>query len=71
MPQSSRRNAPSAGISSPCGPREQPVSIGFIAPARRPNCRRASASAPAATVFPTPVSVPVTNIPLFISSNPA
>src|SRR5690349_8549526 len=40
-----------------------PVSIGFITPTLRPKRFRARASAAVTNVFPTEVSVPVTNTP--------
>ena len=47
-------------------PRAIPLATGFMPTARKPRAACARSSAHAATVLPTPVSVPVTNMPLLI-----
>src|SRR6476660_5795557 len=48
-----------------------PLATGFMPTARRPRAACARSSAHAATVLPTPVSVPVTNMPLLIAPLPS
>src|SRR5581483_2576091 len=48
-------------------PRSLPAATGFMPTARRPAARRASSSAQATSVLPTPVSVPVTKKPMLTS----
>ena len=60
-PQWARNSASS--LTSPSRRRAHPVAAGFEPPTRNPLARNQWAIAPAIMVFPTPVSVPVTNNP--------
>src|SRR6478735_6359915 len=50
-----------------CSSSEHPVSIGFMTATRSPRCLRQCASAAVMSVFPTPVSVPVTKHPVMLT----
>ena len=68
-PAALRRNRASSETSFPPS-RRAPVAKGFITPASTPLRTSAAAIPPAMTVFPTPVSVPVTRKLRFINCSP-